>query len=138
MQHNQQPMADAVRAVLKSKKMTIKAGAKALEISYIHLSFLLTGKRNFNGLSLPTQERLIKLMGIKKSEMLVLCGVLKREDIYPTNQTDLIEKTLLQLQSDSYVKSLKISNQDLENIPLRIIQLLAILYQNNIRVQPQV
>lgn len=138
MQHNQQPLADAVRAALKSKKMTVKAGAVALQISYIHMSFLLNGKRNFSGLALSTQERLIQLLGIKKSEMLVLCGILPQEEISSTTETDRIERTLLQLQAAPVAKNLMISNRDLEGVPLRIKQLLALLYQNSLGIQPSI
>lgn len=125
---NEKPLAAAVRECLKRKNMTVHEGAKVLGISSIHLTSMLNGIRRFSGLSLDKQGRLAGFLGMKKSEMFVLAGMLHPEDLLPNHSHDRVGATLRQIRNDPEFRVFSLDEADFEAASDRVRLLLAVLY----------
>jgi len=131
-QCNEKPLADAVRACLDKKDMTVQQAAGALNISSIHLSSLLNGARRFSGLSPDKQDRLSAFLSMRKSEMFVLCGLLSPEDLLPNTNAERVQQTLRHIQADPELRLLCLHDADIDNASDRVKLLLAVLYEKAI------
>lgn len=131
-QCNEKPLIAAVRACLNQKNMTVQEAADELGISHIHLSSMLTGVRRFSGLSKDKQDRLAAFLGMKKSEMFVLAGMLNPEDLLPDHSQDRIEATLQQIQNDPEFRMFSLGEADIDTASDRVKLLIAVLYEKAI------
>lgn len=129
---NEKPLIAAVRACLNQKNMTVQEAADELGISHIHLSSMLTGVRRFSGLSQDKQDRLAAFLGMKKSEMFVLAGMLNPEDLLPDHSQDRIEATLQQIQNDPEFRMFSLGEADIDTASDRVKLLIAVLYEKAI------
>lgn len=129
---NEKPLISAVRACLNQKNMTVQEAADELGISHIHLSSMLTGVRRFSGLSKDKQDRLAAFLGMKKSEMFVLAGMLNPEDLLPDHSQDRIEATLQQIQNDPEFRMFSLGEADIDTASDRVKLLIAVLYEKAI------
>lgn len=127
-QCNEKPLIAAVRACLSRKEMTVQEAADELGVSHIHLSSMLTGVRRFNGLSHDKQNRLAVFLGMKKSEMFVLAGMLSPEDLLPNHSSDRVEAILQQIKNDPEFRMLSMGEADIDSSSTRIKLLIAVLY----------
>lgn len=131
-QSNEKPLIAAIRACLSRKEMTVQEAADELGISHIHLSSMLNGVRRFSGLSQDKQDRLAAFLGMKKSEMFVLAGMLSPEDLLPDHSQDRIEATLQQIQNDPEFRMFSLGEEGIYSAPERIKLLIAVLYEKAI------
>ena len=129
---NEKSLIAAVRERIKQKNMTVKEAAEALKISSIHLTSLLNSIRRFSGLSQDKQDRLAEFLGIKKSEMFVLGGMLNPEDLLPDHSYDRVETTLQQIQNDPEFRVFGLADADINTASARVKLLLAVLYERAI------
>ena len=129
---NEKPLAAAVRECLKRKNMTVQEGAGALGISSIHLTSLLNGIRRFSGLSQDKQDRLADFLGMKKSEMFVLAGMLHPEDLLPNHSQDRVKATLRQIRNDPEFRMFSLGEADIDSVSARVKLLIAVLYEKAI------
>jgi len=129
---NEKPLIAAVRERLKQKNMSVKEAAEVLGISSIYLTSLLNGIRRLGGLSQYKQDRLAEFIGIKKSEMFVLAGVLSPEDLVPDHSHDRVETTLQQIQNDPEFRIFNLAKADIDTASARVKLLLAVLYEKTI------
>ena len=129
---NEKPLAAAVRECLKQKNMTAQEGAGALGISSIHLTSLLNSIRRFSGLSQDKQDRLADFLGMKKSEMFVLAGMLCPEDLLPNHSQDRVEATLQQIRNDPEFRMFCLGEADIDSASARVKLLIAVLYEKAI------
>jgi len=131
-QSNEKPLIAATRACLSRKEMTVQEAADELGISHIHLSSMLTGVRRFSGLSQDKQDRLAAFLGMKKSEMFVLAGMLSPEDLLPDHSQDRVEAILQQIQNDPEFRMFSMGEAGIDSTPERIKLLIAVLYEKAI------
>lgn len=131
-QSNEKPLIAAIRACLSRKGMTVQAAADELGISHIHLSSMLNGVRRFSGLTQGKQDRLAAFLGMKKSEMFVLAGMLSPEDLLPDHSQDRIEAILQQIQNDPEFRMFSMGEAEIDNASTRIKLLIAVLYEKAI------
>jgi transcriptional regulator with XRE-family HTH domain len=129
---NEKPLAAAVRECLERKNMTVQEGAGALGISSIHLTSLLNGIRRFSGLSQDKQDRLADFLGMKKSEMFVLAGMLRPEDLLPNHSQDRVKATLQQIRNDPEFRMFSLGEADIDTSSDRVKLLIAVLYEKAI------
>lgn len=129
---NEKPLIASIRACLSRKGMTVQEAADELGISHIHLSSMLTGVRRFSGLSKDKQDRLAAFLGMKKSEMFVLAGMLNPEDLLPDHSQDRIEATLQQIQNDPEFRMFSLGEADIDTASDRVKLLIAVLYEKAI------
>ena len=131
-QCNEKPLIAAVRERLKQKNMTAKEAAEVLKISSIHLTSLLNGIRRLSGLSPDKLDRLADFLGMKKSEMFVLAGMLSPEDLLPDHSHDRVKATLQQIQNDPEFRVFSLAEADIDTASDRVKLLLAVLYEKAI------
>lgn len=131
-QCNEKPLVAAVRECLKQKNMTVKEAAEVLKISSIYLTSLLNGTRRLGGLSQDKQDLLAVFLGMKKSEMFVLAGMLSPEDLMPNHSHDRVEATLQQIQSDPEFRVFSLNEADIDAASDRVKLLIAVLYEKAI------
>lgn len=131
-QCNEKPLIASIRACLNRKGMTVQEAADELGISHIHLSSMLTGVRRFSGLSQGKQDRLAAFLGMKKSEMFVLAGMLNPEDLLPDHSQNRIEATLQQIQNDPEFRMFSLGEADIDTASDRVKLLIAVLYEKAI------
>lgn len=131
-QSNEKPLIAAIRACLSRKEMTVQEAADELGISHIHLSSMLNGVRRFSGLSQDKQDRLAAFLGMKKSEMFVLAGMLSPEDLLPDHSQDRVEAILQQIQNDPEFRMFSMGEKGIYSTPERIKLLIAVLYEKAI------
>lgn len=131
-QSNEKPLIAAIRACLSRKEMTVHEAADELGISHIHLSSMLNGVRRFSGLSQDKQDRLAAFLGMKKSEMFVLAGMLSPEDLLPDHSQDRVEAILQQIQNDPEFRMFSMCEGGIDSTPERIKLLIAVLYEKAI------
>ena len=131
-QCNEKPLVAAVRERIKQKNMTVKEAAEVLRISSIHLTSLLNGIRRLSGLSPDKLDRLADFLGMKKSEMFVLAGMLSPEDLLPDHSHDRVKATLQQIQNDPEFRVFGLGEVDIDAASDRVKLLLAILYEKTI------
>ncbi len=60
---------------------TLHHFAEELKISYIHMSSLMCGSRQFSGLNQEKQRKLASLLGISMVEFFLYCGLLQTQDL---------------------------------------------------------
>lgn len=128
-QCNEKPLADAIRAALNTKGMTIQEAAAAIDVSYIHLISLLNGARRLSGLSSHKLDLLASLTGIRKGQIYVLCGLLSPAEFYPAVQPDQVKLRLAQIQLDPGLQMCRLNDDDIENASDQVKLLLALLYE---------
>lgn len=128
-QSNEKSLVAVIRACLSRKGMTVQEAADELGISHIHLSSMLNGVRRFSGLSQDKQDRLAAFLGMKKSEMFVLAGMLSPEDLLPDHSQDRIEATLQQIQNDPEFRMFSLDEADIDSASARVKLLIAVLYE---------
>lgn len=128
----EKPLADAVRAALNRKGMTVQEAATSIQVSHIHLTSLLNGARRFSGLSSDKLELLSSLTGIRKGEMFVLCGLLSPAEFNPVAQPDLLKHRLVQLKNDPELSMYCQHTEDIDSASDRLKLLLAVLYEKAI------
>lgn len=126
---NEKPLINTVRECLKQKNMTLQEGAEVLGISHIHFTSMLNGSRRFSGLSHDKQDRLAEFLGMKKSEMFVLAGMLSPEDLLPNHSPDRIKATLQHIQNDPEFRLFALNDADIDTASDRVKLLLAVLYE---------
>lgn len=131
-QSNEKPLIAAIRACLSRKEMTVQEAADELGISHIHLSSMLNGVRRFSGLSQDKQDRLAAFLGMKKSEMFVLAGMLSPEDLLPDHSQDRVEAILQQIQNDPEFRMFSMGEGGIDSTPERIKLLITVLYEKAI------
>jgi transcriptional regulator with XRE-family HTH domain len=77
--------ANRLVALVNSEKMkrgwTLHDFAEELKVSYIHMSSLMGGSRQFSGLKQDKQRKLASLLGISMVDFLLYCGVLQPRDL---------------------------------------------------------
>lgn len=130
-QSKEKPLADAIRAAMKMKGMTVQEAATAIKVSHVHMTSLLNGARRLSGLSPDRLNTLSTLTGIRKSEMFVLCGLLTPEEFYPSGQPERIKQRLLQLQSDPDLR-MYLHDANIDKASNQLKLLLAVLYEKAI------
>lgn len=126
----EQPLANAIRVKNAEKGATLKDTAKALGISYIHMSSLMRGERSFVGLDAETQNSLAKYLGIKKGQLLVLAGMLTKDDLLTTSFDDKTEQTFQKIKSDPRWNTLGLGQQDIASASMRLKLFIALMYEN--------
>ena len=131
-QCNEKPLVAAVRERIKQKNMTVKEAAEVLRISSIHLTSLLNGIRRLSGLSPDKLDRLADFLGMKKSEMFVLAGMLSPEDLLPDHSHDRVKATLQQIRNDPEFRIFNLGEADIDAASDRVKLLLAVLYEKTI------
>lgn len=127
-QSNEKPLIAAIRACLSRKEITVQEAANELGISHIHLSSMLTGVRRFSGLSQDKQDRLAAFLGMKKSEMFVLAGMLSPDDLLPNQSQDRVEATLQHIQNDPEFRMFSLGEADIDTASNRVKLLITVLY----------
>lgn len=78
-----QQLINILRDVASKRGMTVREVAELLGISHVHLSSLINGARKTSGLNPQKQRELAKFLGISMLEFLVMCEVLRPEDLFP-------------------------------------------------------
>lgn len=77
----QQQLSNRLYCEMKMRGMTLTDIAKLLGISYIYISSMNSGARKFSGLKIDKQRILAKFLNISMVEFLLMCGVLREEDL---------------------------------------------------------
>lgn len=131
---NEKPLANAVRAAIRQKGMTVQEAADAIKVSHVHMTSLLNGARSLTGLASDKLDLLSQLTGIRKGEMFVLGGLLSAEEFYPAQATqpDLINQRLSQLQNDPELRKCCIDTTEIQNASDNLKLLLSVLYEKAI------
>lgn len=78
-----QQLINILRDEASKRGMTIRNVAELLGVSYVHLISLINGVRKVSGLNPQKQRELAKFLGISMLEFLVMCEVLRPEDLFP-------------------------------------------------------
>lgn len=78
-----QQLINILRDEASKRGMTVREIAELLGVSHVHLSSLINGARKISGLNPQKQRKLAKFLGISMLEFLVMCEVLRPEDLFP-------------------------------------------------------
>lgn len=78
-----QQLINLLRDEASKRGMTVREVAGQMGISHVHLNSLISGVRKVSGLNSQKQRELAKFLGISMLEFLVMCEVLRPEDLFP-------------------------------------------------------
>lgn len=123
-------LVEKIREVMRKKGENLHNLSDKMGISYIHMTFMMSGARNFLGLDMDKQRALADYIGVSFSQFYIYAGVLKPEDFYSKetfgSRADL---TFNKMRSDPMWEALVPAKDVLDKTPDESRLLMVLLYE---------
>lgn len=124
-------LVDKINEVLQKKGHDRHDLQSALDVSYVHINSLMSGVRNFSGLSQEKQRLLAEYLGISFAQYCIYLGILEPGDFFIHESFDQrAQLTFDKMKQDPMWSTMVLSQDEINKLPKRAKLLIALLYEH--------